>query len=370
MKYGSFVPEEGMSQDDDAAVLKVLENTQSKLYDLYRLAIHLKPQQGSQYEEWLVIVQKCLRAFLHLVIGPRITHLRTGKPLTTAATSEHLPKDVIEGIKMNYLYEAMHQERTVPSERYGIYPIRQDDVYPTPQSSLPPAVGDEAEQARKHAIELMVENRELRSQITVLQQDKERLMKANEKLAQKITRLGRLQPIGYVRSFSNDDRSVDAPDNHQHVTLQVPQHCGRRRSVSTGDIEALAKALDQGLNIDTHQRQHSETLAQKYEDVFSSLRSSPLPTLRLSALPSSTNTPPSSITDLSAARPTTLGYAPRSGRRSGMVFDRKSMKHLAGAGKGMPTVEESDNDDIEGQAGGYVPLTPTPEGKKRFDLLM
>jgi hypothetical protein len=201
MKYSSLVSEGGTSQGDDATTLKVLETTQSELHDVYKLAIHLKPQQDSQYEEWLAVVQKRLRAFLHMVIGPRIAHLRTSKPLTTAATSEQLPKDVTEGIEMDYLYEAMQQERTVPLDRYGIYPIRTSSASLTPKSASPFVVGDEVERARGHAIELVAENRELRSQIAVLQKDKESLTKTNEKLAQTLARLGRLQPAGYVRSL-------------------------------------------------------------------------------------------------------------------------------------------------------------------------
>jgi hypothetical protein len=61
-----------------------------------------------------------------------------------------------------------------------------------------------------------------------------------------------------VRSFY-DGRPIDGlddaeKDNHndQPPTLQVPAHCGRHRSVSTGDIETLGTALKQGLNIAAH----------------------------------------------------------------------------------------------------------------------
>ncbi|KAH6866484.1 hypothetical protein BKA58DRAFT_412629 [Alternaria rosae] len=302
-------------------------------------ANHLKPPQGSQYASWQASIQVRMRAFLDMVIGPRITHVRTGKPLTTVATSEQLSKEVTEGIRMNFLYEAMQQERNVPLKRYGIHQGHNKHGNQTLQSSSSPLNENEVERSRNHAIALMAENRELRSDITILLQDKEKLIKANEKLAQKASKL---------------------------VASQVPLRPSRPRSVSTGDMEALATALEQGLNITKHHRQNSEILAQKYDDVFSSLQSSPLPALRLSALPAPLTPSPSSANG-SATRPMTLGDAPRSGRRSGMIFGGDNMGHLAGGGT--PTAEDSDEDEDGGRSGGYVPVTPTPQGRKRFDLL-
>lgn len=356
---------------DDATTMEALETAQSKLDDLYKLANHLKPPQGSQYASWQASIQERMRAFLDMVIGPRIAHLRTGKPLTTVATLEQLPKEVTEGIRMNFLYEAMQQERNVPLKRYGIRQGYNKHGNQTLQSCSSPLNDNEVERSRNHAIALMAENRELRSDITVLLQDKEKLIKANEKLAQKASKLGRLQPAGYIRSPPYDDWPVDKLGNEnanceQLVASQLPLRPSRPRSVSTGDMEALATALEQGLNITKHHRQNSEILAQKYDDVFSSLQSSPLPTPRLSALPAPLTPSPSSANG-SATRPMTLGDAPRSGRRSGMIFDGDNMGHLAGGGT--PTAEDSDEDEDGGRSGGYVPVTPTPQERKRFDLL-
>jgi hypothetical protein len=312
---------------------------------------------------------------LHLVIGPRISYLRTGKPLTTVATSEQRPTEITQGIRMKYLYEAMHQERIVPLECYGIYVGRKGHGYLTVKSSSPLVDDDEVERVRNHGIQLMAENSKLRAQIADLQRDKEILAQANEKLAQKFAKLGHLQPAGYIRSFFHDVQPINVPDaesdDDQLTTWQVPFHHTGPRSVSTGDIEALASALDQELNITGHQRQHSELLAQKYADVFSSLQSSSLPALRLSVL-SSLITPSPSSNDGSAARPITLGYVLKSGRRSGMIFDRSSMGYLAGVGGRTPTAEDRDEESSEEdntRTGGYAPVTPKSEEKKRFDLL-
>jgi len=368
MKHSILAAAGSISPKHDATTMEALEAAQSKLEDLHKLANHLKPQKGSQYESWQTIIQERLHAFLDMVVGPRIAHLRTGKPLTTVATSEQLPKEVTEGIRMNYLYEAMQQERHVPLERYGIRQGHNKHEHLTLQSSSSPVNDNEVERSRNHAIALMAENRELRSDIAVLLQDKESLIKANEKLAQKASKLGRLQPAGYIRSPPYDDwpENISGADSAQPAALQAPLRPTRPRSVSTGDIEALATALEQGLNITTHHRQSSEILAQKYDDVFSSLHSSPLPTLRLSALPEPLTPSPSSVNG-SATRPMTLGDASRSGRRSGMIFDGDKMGHLAGGGT--PTSEDSDQDEDGGRGGGYVPVTPTPQGRKRFDLL-
>ncbi|KAI4915445.1 uncharacterized protein J4E92_009399 [Alternaria infectoria] len=370
MKHSILAAAGSISPTHDATTMEALETAQSNLEDLHKLAKQLKPQKGSQYESWQWIIQERLHAFLDMVVGPRIAHLRTGKPLTTVATSEQLPKEVTEGIKMNFLYEAMQQERTVPSKRYGIRQGHSKHGHQTLQSSSSPVNDEEVERSRNHAIALMAENRELRSDIAVLLQDKERLIKANEKLAQKASKLGRLQPAGYIRSPPYDDwpEHTSGADSAQTAAPQAPIRPTRPRSVSTGDIEALATALEQGLNISTHHRQSSEILAQKYDDVFSSLHSSPLPTLRLSALPAPLTPSPPSVNG-SATRPMNLGDAPRSGRRSGMIFDGDKMGHLAGGGT--PTAEDSDDDgdDDGGRGGGYVPVTPTPQGRKRFDLL-
>jgi hypothetical protein len=371
MKHSILASDVSASQKDDATKIYALETVQSKLHNLHKLTIHLKPRQGSQYEVWQIIILGRLRAFLDLVIVPRIAHLRTGKPLTTVATSEQLPKEVTEGIRMNYLYEAIQQERTVQLECYDIHLGREHRGYQTPQSSSSPVDNDEVERARNHAIVLMAENSELRSQLATAQRDNERLIEANEKLAQKASKLGRLQPVGYIRSTFYDDRLNNASasdDAGQPKSLNARSQHTRPRSVSTGDIEALATALKQGLHTASHHRQNSEILAQKYDDVFSSLQSSLLPTLRLSALPSPA-TPPPTLDSSSASRPITLGFAPKSGRRSGMIFDRGGMEYLTVAGEGTPTAEESDEDGDEGRTGGYFPVMPTPEGRKRFNLL-
>jgi hypothetical protein len=387
MQFSTIATTIKIAERDGQGALEILDTVQGKLHELYKLVANLKPQEGSRYDEWHGVLQKRIRGFLHLVVGPRIAHLRTGKPLITAATSEQLPKEIKKGMKLNYLYEAMQEERTVPLARYGIFsgPPTQDH-FSTPLASSSPE--EETERARNHAIKLMTENRELRAQVAGLQHDKEKLADLNEKLARKVATLGRLQPSGYLRSSSYDDRplSLATPTDEQPMTLHVPQQHVRLRSLSADSGSKLAAEVDAKLNITgahTHKRQHSEVLSWKYEDVFQGLSSAtPSSSLRLSdpvtgqedvspATPftQGSSSPKTPIRN-SLSRTVSLECAPTRSRRSGMIFDRESMGYLAGLGETTPIVEEDDDEDEEGYD-GYRTVTPTPvqRGSRRFDLL-
>jgi hypothetical protein len=386
MKYDTIATTIIKAQRDGQSALEVLDTVQGKLHELYKLAGNLKPQEGSRYDEWHGVLQKRIRGFLHLVVGPRIAHLRSGKPLVTAATSEQLPKEIKEGIKLNYLYEAMQEERVIPLARYGIFPdsAPHGHLSTPPASSSPlPSSDDETERARNHAIQLMVENRELRAQVAGLQHDKEKLTESNEKLARKVATLGRLQPTGYIRSPSYKDRplslsSSNRNDDEQPITLHVPQQRPRPRSLSADSGSKLAAELEAQLNITaaahTHKRQRSEVLSWKYEDVFSPLSDSmPSPSLHLSdpvtgqensfasvsIRDSSPMTPVRTLSERHVSPPTRT-------RRSGMIFDRESMGYLADPRESTPIVEEEDDGDD-----GYQTITPTPaqRGSRQFDLL-
>jgi hypothetical protein len=365
MKYSTIATTITKAQQNGQSALEVLDTVQGKLHELYKLAGNLKPQEGSRYDEWHGILQKRIRGFLHLVIGPRISHLRSGKPLVTAATSEQLPKEIKEGIKLNYLYEAMQEERVVPLARYGIFPDSALQGYP-PASSSP--LDDETERARTHAIHLMLENRELRTQVAALQHDKQKLVESNEKLARKV---GRLQPTGYLRSPSYDDRplslsSSNRNEDAQPMTLQVPQ---RPRSFSADSGAKLTAEVEAKLNITgAHKRQRSEVLAWKYEDVFSPLSDSAslrLVTGQEDPFSSTSGHGSSPMTPLSEPHVS----LPTRTRRSGMIFDRESMRYLAESTPIVEETEEGEGDDgYQAGTDGYQAGTPTP-ASGRFDLL-
>jgi hypothetical protein len=74
---------------------------------------------------------------LRLVIVPHIASFRFGLPVIPAATSEKLPQEVKDGIRLKYLFELVQQERQVPLSRYDIHtdPVSLDSM--TPPSSPP-----------------------------------------------------------------------------------------------------------------------------------------------------------------------------------------------------------------------------------------
>lgn len=268
------------------------------------------------------MIQKRLRGFLHLVVGSRIAALRSGKPVITSTTNKNAPKEVQEGFQLNYLYETMQQQRTVPLSRYGIYPSSPGQVYVTPYLSLPLAGDEETERARNHAIHLMAENHSPRAQITVLEQDKNEVIVSNEKLAQKVATLRRGQPAGYISpwpSCSNDTffskRSV-TPSNRSLRQVLAEDQCG--------------------------------AMVGGYEEVFSRLQDSSLPELRLSdpetgelspARPRTPTTPSenksmtASGEDMTSEQASYDEWVPRTERRNGMLFVQGTVGHLAELGE-------------------------------------
>ena len=361
--------------------LEIFEAVQAKLHQLCRLAANLKPTEGSTYDVWHAVVQKRLRGLLHLVVGPRIRHLHSGAPLITAATSENLPKNIKDGIKLNYMYEALQQERQVPLVRYGIHSDMPPHVYLTPPSSSPPsAVSDlgDAELARSHAVGLMKENQDLYAQIAKLTRENEKLVESNENLARKVATLGQNQPVSYLEAAPEGSESVTAPlrsstpESEQDLSqpssffLQVPQPRARPRSLSHDTGEKLAASLEAKLNFSqrTHKRQHSELLSWKYEDVFSGLDEKPAPALRLSDPVTgelvAPITPPVSIPPRHPDR--AVSYAPDRSRRSGMIFDKGSLAYLAHLGDSTPNVDESQDKEDEVDVS-----TPTPLPRARLE---
>ncbi|KAF1851175.1 uncharacterized protein K460DRAFT_401201 [Cucurbitaria berberidis CBS 394.84] len=331
--------------------LEVFEAAQAKLYSLHKLATNLKPTENSIYDVWHAMVQKRLRGFQHLVIGPRIAHLRSGVPLITAPTPDQSPKEIQDSIKLKYLYEAMQQERRVPLVRYGIHSGATARVHPTPPSSPLSTVSDQndIELARSHAIQLMKANQDLHAQVAKLTRENEELTESNDSLARKIATLGGIQPASYASP----------------AHLQVPQARGRPRSLSHGTGEKLAAEVNAKLNISqrSHKRKQSEILSWKYEDIFSPLEGKPMPALRLSD-PATAElvapNPPPAIPHIHSPRP--VSHTSNRTRRSGMIFDPASVAHLASVGESTPHVVESDDEQNAVEVS-----TPTPLMRQRLN---
>jgi hypothetical protein len=330
------------------AEIEVLELTQSKLREYSKLVAHLKPIEGSIYDDWRAVVAKRLDSILDLVITPLIASLSYGTPFLTAATSENIPQQVKDGVRLKYLFELVQQERQVPLSRYGIHTDSPSLGLMTPPSS---SLGvrnsfvsdlEDAERARNHAIQTMAQNQELRAQIAALEQEKQKLQDSNDRLARKVVTLSHNhQPSTYLQSPTATSSPHTPSMQHQDPNyLQLPKPRSRSCSLSHNTGISLPIALDATLNpVATHKHQRSEVLARKYEDVFERL-----------------DTPPSSPVRLSDPATGELLEPTGAGRRSAMVFTRDQMSFLEAVRGGTPSFEDEakEVDGIE---------TPTPGSK-------
>jgi hypothetical protein len=350
---------------ENLSEIEVLEIIQSKLREYHRLVARLTPTEGSICDDWRAILLKQLHSFLRLVISPRIASYRSGVPVLTAATSEQLPQEVKDSIRLKYLFELVQQKRWVTLSRYGIYPEIPSLGLTTPPSSPPDmrngSVADsiEAERARKHAIQLMAQNHDLRAQVASLQQGKEKLQDSNAKLAHKVAALARnQQPLTYSQSLPKNigphtpssHASIETQEEQDPNYLQVPNpHNRRPRSLSHDTGTKLATTLDQNLNqVSNHKRQRSEVLSWRYEDVFEPLDTPPSPPVRLSDPATG-----------ELLQPSASSLAAGAGRRSGMVFSNHQMDLLKGIR------DETPSSPCEGD-GGVRPPTPTPSRRWGF----
>lgn len=365
MAFSQIAAVTAQARADSLSHLQTLEAVQAKLHELYGLATKLKPTENSKYDVWHAIVQKRLRGYLHLVIDPRIANLRSGAPLITSGTSDLTPKEIHDGIQLNYLFEAMQQKRPVPLARYGLY--RAITVSPfVVQSFSPPGVPDrETERARNHAIELMAQNRDLRAQVLVLQDDNKNLTKRNIGLERSVAKLEQGLSQGRPFGFPGDSHAIAIPprisslenDHSQNQHLQVPSFRFRPRSLSHDTGLQLAAAIKRDITNPPrkhkHNQERSDVLAWKYEDVFSSLTNTPSPTFRLSD-PQTGELATAPVPTRHPARPVT--YAPTLRRRDGRMFTPRSGGSRGGSG---------DLNSEEGNDGGDVGVvTPTPMDRR------
>jgi hypothetical protein len=283
-----------------------------------------------------------------------------------------LPKEVKDGIKLKYMFEVIQLERHVPVHRYGVQNVPTLSLM-TPPSS-PPDVqdvsspdADNTEHAQDYAMQLMVENRELRAQVASLQHDKDKLQESNDKLARKVATLGRIQPLTYQQPQPSDEELKTMPsqspastDEHPpSANLQVPAPSTppRPRSLSHDTGSHLASRLDSQLHTTNHKRQHSDLLSWKYEDVFLGFDSPPSPPIRLSyPLTGEPLEPPASSRNARRG----ISYGAGTSRRSGVIFTNDQKMLLAAVREGTPRVSGED-----GEGGTAEMGTPTPAGKER-----
>jgi hypothetical protein len=97
-----------------------LEHVHSTLHGLYLVAQRIKPAVDSTHEPWRAEAEVRVRGYLRDVIGKRIDHHRAGTPLVKQATGVQVSEDVQDALHLNFLYEAMQQQRQVPLAKYGL----------------------------------------------------------------------------------------------------------------------------------------------------------------------------------------------------------------------------------------------------------
>ncbi|KAF2240331.1 hypothetical protein BU26DRAFT_442974, partial [Trematosphaeria pertusa] len=237
--------------------VETLELVQAKLHDLNELAQRIKPTEGSMFAAWRSEILERLCGFLTQVLAPRISHHRLGTTLVTNATSVQVPKEVKGGLRLNFLYEAMQQERQVPLVRYGIFPDSPPGLTPAGSSAHDEDrvsildedfIEQECQIERSYSVtKLRAENRALRAENAELRNKNQNLVHSNEKLARKFAMLGRVQPALYTRPDWNNSEPITPimPDSNAHVRpqssmLEVPLPCMRPRSLSDGDTRELS----------------------------------------------------------------------------------------------------------------------------------
>lgn len=347
-------------QKHNLSNLETQEMVKATLEELKKLAKHLKPTAGSVYATWHATTVKQIQELLDYVVKPRITHLRGGEPLVTAATSDQIPKEVRDGIKLTYAFEALQPKRQVPLSRYGLHSELTVTQNVTSPSTPLIIQDDEADRARQHAIMLMSENHDLRTQIIQLQFDKDKLQDSNEKLARRFAKITRNQPWRYVQSHTPD---VFASPTHDLRILQDKNTRPRPLSTETGK-----KIVSQPLHtrrFTPYKAKSTAALSSKYEDVFSEFDAPPSPPIRLSDPATGGFLEPPTPLD----RAETLSRRPSdaarralaTGRRSGMVFT-PDQKNLLSAirGRTPESVEDGEDEDEGGDEVG----TPTPMGRE------
>lgn len=270
---------------------------------------------------------------------------------------------------MNYLFEVVQQKRHVPLGRYGILPDAPALHLLTPPSSPLELLNghavdlSDAELARNHAIQLMAENQNLRAQVASLAHDKEKLQKANDKLARTVTVLKQTQASSMSTPTAKGQIATSS-DIHAGHYLGVPKASNRPRSLSHDTGQKLASELGQKLNVSNHKRQRSEVLSWKYEDVFVALDSPPTPPIRLSdPATGKLLQPPMSPNTQSRIETFTSG----AGCRIGMVFSKDQMDLLKAIRGSTPSPPREGAEGDEGN-GEDLMATPTPATRKIFRL--
>ena len=233
MAFGILATTVQRAEQARMARLPLLVEVQAKLQAMNQLASRLAPTKSSASAVRQSVVLKRVRGLLRLVIGPRILHIRDGKPLLTAATNDSMPKDVLDGIKLNYLFEVVQLERRVPMERYGLQEKECEETTSATSRTLSPSFSEQSDKTV-----LLSENRALKETIACLTHENQDLVAANEDLTAKLelaisacdlspTSAGVARPNDSSPSSAYDDMppSNTAASTHRHYGKNNENTC-------------------------------------------------------------------------------------------------------------------------------------------------
>ncbi|KAH9872907.1 hypothetical protein J1614_005302 [Plenodomus biglobosus] len=267
-----------------STLLQALECVQAKLQELCKLAIRIKPTEGSIFQTDHGTTQRRIQGYLHTVVGPRVKSLGSGTPLNTAAKVKHLNKKNMEGIKLNYYFQATQQQRAVPLARYGVLPRSVPRSLGSPPTS---PIDMETEQATHHAQELTTSNQALQAQLADLQRRNEKLLQTNESMARKITTIDHFQPVGYVhvnQSSSTEHWRTSSTPLEQDVSTAPTQKSHANEPIKN-PFHALPQTPPhislQAVDPPTQQPAQPKELPDKYATMLDTVITTSPPTLHL-----------------------------------------------------------------------------------------
>jgi len=174
MKYGLLATTVKLEEEKGTMTLAKLALFQSKLTDVHQLAVRLRPTSGTQYVAWQITILERIDKFLRLYIAPQMVRTKEQGPLLEYSTNLNLPKEVMEGFYLAYLFEVMQLERKVPLTKYDV----QDKEEPALAHDLAPLSRLEQDCSKDTAQE-----------ITDLQEQYDSIKKENSDLKAKVEQL-------------------------------------------------------------------------------------------------------------------------------------------------------------------------------------
>lgn len=320
--------------------LQTFELVKAKLIEMQKLASRLVSAEGTLCADWQEVVVKHVTKLLDLVVEPRIANLRSGTPLVTAATADNLPKEVKDGIEMAWKFQALQPKRFVPLHRYGIFSSK---TPPSQASGSVSSIGSVSiletpskngvKMSQEHAMQLMVDNRDLRTEVARMKDEKTKLEELNHVLSDTVAKLSRLRSNDPSRPEHPAATPPSSPPDALPQIAITPFHVHKHSASQKSIYETAAEFLQASPASPELPQFQSSTPLVELEDYSSSPQHILSPSVRpLTPMPppvagSRAYQFPPRLESLSQDTPSPLN------RRSGMVFSEAQKDMLATMGE-------------------------------------